>query len=145
MRSIGDSPRFLSACFLHSSDGSSAGNWSNERIEWRVRYESGSYCRSFGQFLEENLLCEKSEYDNKRIAGWPTCQPRSTVGIKLNEIVVTLTVELHLLDDLVGILNKIEDIVDLMHLVLTDDPSCNLQQNFLADLMRFHENFHLPG
>lgn len=79
---------------------------------------------------------------NTRRVGWIPCQSPSTVAITLSEIVVTVAVELHLLDDLAGILNETEDVVDLVHFVLADDACCNLQQHLLAGLMRFHENFH---
>ena len=60
----------------------------------------------------------------------------------LSGMTVTVAVELHLLDGLVGILDEAEDIVDFVHFVLADDPRCDLKQHLLADLMRLHENFH---
>lgn len=142
MRCSGDSPIFPSACFLHSVGGSGAGNWRNVRPARWANFGPDSYYRSSEQFLEENLLCERYVNGNVRRVRWIPCQSPSRIAIALSEIVVTVTVELHFLDDLVGILNKTEDVVDLVHFVLADDACCDLLQHLLAGFIRFHKNFH---
>ena len=142
MQSSGDSLRFLSACSLHSADGSGAGSWSNVRLARLASCIPDFCCRSSGQFLEENLVCERSEYGNRRTVGWIPCLIPGKIAIILNGIVITVAVEFHLLNNLVEILEEGEDIVNLVNFVFDDDACCDLQQHLLTYLMWFHENFH---
>lgn len=86
MRSSGGSPGFLSACSLRSAGGSGAGNWRNARPARRASCGPDSCCMSSGQFLEENLLCERSENGSVRRVGWIPCRFPSRAAIALSEI-----------------------------------------------------------
>lgn len=99
---------------------------SNAQAVRRVSCLPDFCCTSSEQFLEENLECESFEHGNRRIGEWIPCLILDTIATRLNKIVITVTVEFHLLQSLVGILEESEYVVDLARFVLAYDAFCDL-------------------